>query len=242
MLIYKHYDGKTKTQEAWYNSSMFIYTKFVEDANENKGDLTVVFKTGGTYIYKGVTYNDYLLVLQGGTDASQGKTLNKIVKGKYDYDKLDDTNIGDLQLKMAAVQNQEHFENVKKENTYFISGHRNITEDEFDRNYGIMLMQLIHNEPKPWFVVGDYEGVDIMAQNYLIDVLDYDPERITVYHMFESPRNINPKITNTKGGYKTDEERDMAMTNDSHDDLAFVRDNTKMSGTGQNILRRYMLK
>ena len=57
--------------------------------------------------------------------------------------------------------------------------------------------------------------------------------------MFDKPRNINPKIINTVGGFKTDEERDAAMTNASFDDIAFVRNYTELSGTAQNILRRH---
>jgi hypothetical protein len=53
--------------------------------------------------------------------------------------------------------------------------------------------------------------------------------------------NINPKITRTKGGYQTDEERDSAMTKDSMFDIAFVADNKVMSGTAENILRRFLL-
>lgn len=126
-------------------------------------------------------------------------------------------------------------------NVYFISGHRNITEQEFKSNYAGALMSAA-SEDHSTFVVGDYYGVDIMAQNYLIDVLKINPDRITVYHMLESPRNINQKIVKTIGGFKSDSERDSAMTNASNIDIAFVRDEKKMSGTGENILRRHKLK
>lgn len=124
--------------------------------------------------------------------------------------------------------------------TYFISGHRNITEKEFMENYAPALYLAACE--KSAFVVGDYYGVDIMAQNYLMNSLKIDPDRITVYHMFEAPRNINPKIKNTKGGFKSDSERDAAMTEASDEDIAFVRDPKKWSGTGENILRRHKLK
>ena len=75
-----------------------------------------------------------------------------------------------------------------------------------------------------------------------MDVLNIEPERVTVYHMFESPRNKNPKITKTIGGFKTDDERDAAMTENSFEDIALVRDENKLSGTGKNILRRYKLR
>ena len=60
--------------------------------------------------------------------------------------------------------------------------------------------------------------------------------------MLEAPRNKNKKIINLIGGFQNDEERDAAMTNASCEDIAFVRDNKKISGTGSNILRRYLLK
>lgn len=124
--------------------------------------------------------------------------------------------------------------------TYFISGHRNITFEEFEKNYAKALELAAQEQSN--FVIGDYYGVDIMAQNYLMNSLKIDPDRITVYHMFEAPRNINPKIKNTKGGFKSDSERDAAMTEASDEDIAFVRDPKKWSGTGENILRRHKLK
>ena len=103
-------------------------------------------------------------------------------------------------------------------------------------------MNKIDDIDMPLYVVGDYEGVDIMSQNYLVNNLKVDPKRITVYHMFDKPRNYNSKITNFKGGFNYDEERDAAMTNDSTEDIAFVRDHLQLSGTAMNILRRKLLK
>ena len=80
-----------------------------------------------------------------------------------------------------------------------------------------------------------------MAQDFLLDVLKIEPERVTVYHMFDSPRNANPKVINFKGGFVSDSERDTAMTNASFRDIAFVADNKVMSGTAENILRRFLL-
>ena len=59
--------------------------------------------------------------------------------------------------------------------------------------------------------------------------------------MFDKPRNINPKIMNTIGGFENDEERDSAMTMVSGHDIAYVRNHMEWSGTGQNILRRYLI-
>ena len=240
MLIRKIYNAHTREQRAWYDSSMFYFTSMVEDEFENKGDLTVVFKNGSTYRYKDVRFEDYMLLLAGGTDASNGKTLNKNIKSKYEYEKLDDTNIADLEEELRRLIAEENQKKLDISNTYFISGHRDITDEEFDINYVPILTNLAE-EYDAKFVVGDYYGTDIMAQNFLMDEIGLDPERITVYHMFESPRNINEKITNKIGGFQSDEERDAAMTAASSTDVAFVRDHTKISGTAQNILRRFQL-
>lgn len=237
--IAKYYDKKLLTEKVWHNSSMLKYTEMVEDPNENYGDLTVVFNNGSTYKYKKVSLGDYVYMVSGGLTGSNGKTFNKIIKERgYEYEKLEPMSQEYIDQGYQELLDRENV----KEVTYFISGHRDITEDEFERNYKFALESVVNDVPDSHFVVGDYFGVDIMAQNYLVDVLGIDPERITVYHMFEAPRNINPKIENTVGGFESDRERDAAMTLASSEDIAFVRDNTKMSGTAENILRRYMLK
>lgn len=238
MILKKIYDEETKTQKIWYDSSMIYYTEMVENESENCGNLFVVFKNGQKYVYKDVRFEDYVVFINGGTDASQGKTLNKVIKNKYDYEKIGEADMDALKLEFEK-EKEDEFDVL---HTYFISGHRNITEDEFEINYKPSIEFALYEDPNAKFVVGDYYGVDIMAQNYLVDVLGVDPNKITVYHMFDSPRNKNEKIKNTKGGFTSDEERDAAMTNASSKDIAFVRDNTKISGTGSNILRRYLLK
>ena len=119
---------------------------------------------------------------------------------------------------------------------YFISGHRDISQEEFNKYYKPQLDKAIEDKNKK-FVVGDYYGVDIMTQEYLVSkgLEDY----ITVYHMFDKPRNIASDKISTKGGYTTDDERDSAMTKDSNIDIAFIRKGKEKSGTALNILRRY---
>ena len=90
MILKKIYDSENAVQEIWYDSSMIFYTKMVESKDENKGDLYVTFKNGSVYKYKDVAFEDYLVFINGGTDASQGKTLNKVIKNKYDFEKISD--------------------------------------------------------------------------------------------------------------------------------------------------------
>lgn len=237
MIIKKVYDEKTKTQRAWYDSTMILYSEMVEYDDSNAGDLYIVFKNGTKYKYEGVSFEDYVLLIGGSTDASHGKTLNKIIKSKYEAIKIGTVDVNEINNMLNETDEKENFIST----TYFISGHRNITDNEFEFCYIPLINFALRETENARFVVGDCVGVDIMAQNYLIDIIGINPDNVTVYHMFDSPRNCNPKITNLVGGFQTDRERDAAMTNASFKDIALVRDNTKISGTAENILRRYML-
>jgi hypothetical protein len=238
MILKKIYDEKTKTQKVWYDSTMLLYSEMVENDEENCGNLFMTFKNGTTYVYKNVRFEDYILLLSGGSDASQGKTLNKVIKSNYEYEKLGNADVAKIKAELNKTEEKE----VDISNTYFISGHRDITEQEFELNYKPELDYIVQENKDAKFVVGDYYGADIMAQDYLLDALCIDPDRVTVYHMLEAPRNKNEKVVNLVGGFKSDDERDEAMTNASTYDVAYVRDIKKNSGTAQNILRRHMLK
>jgi hypothetical protein len=113
---------------------------------------------------------------------------------------------------------------------YFISGHLSLTQDEFDTHYKSLIDEaLSHNYS---FVVGDAKGADTLAQKYLFGKTD----RVVVYHMFETPR-YNAGFP-TEGGFQSDEERDIAMTNNSDSDIAWVRKGREKSGTQKNLDRR----
>lgn len=115
---------------------------------------------------------------------------------------------------------------------YFISGHRNVTEDEFIKHYEPILWEKV-NEPDVKFVVGDCQGVDDMAQKFLKAMNIND---VTVYHMFDSPsHNVGFKLA---GGFVSDVDRDFAMTKASDTDIAWVRPGSERSGTAQNLRRR----
>lgn len=236
MILKKVYDNEKHVEKVWFESGSVFYSEFVEHENDNFGELFVTFKNGGTYHYLNVDMiHDYTMFKAGGTDGSHGKALNQFIKKNYQFEKCENK---DIQLLTEEMNKAE--DDTLKFHTYFISGHRNITEEQFEK-YKNVIHSVFVNDPEARFVVGDYHGVDIMAQDFLMDVLEVDTERVTVYHMFDTPRNINPKITKTKGGFQTDSERDEAMTNASYQDIAFVADNKKMSGTAENILRRFLL-
>ena len=117
---------------------------------------------------------------------------------------------------------------------YFISGHLSLTHEEFDTHYKPLIDEaLSHNSS---FVIGDAKGADTLAQNYLFG----KTYKVVVYHMFETPR-YNAGFP-TEGGFQSDEERDIAMTNNSDRDIAWVRKGREKSGTQKNLDRRSDLK
>lgn len=125
---------------------------------------------------------------------------------------------------------------------YFISGHGWLSKEQFDKYYVPVLERVLECDlSNSEFVVGDFRGVDIMAQQWLVD--HGKAEQLTVYHMLDKPRNLATGCEyycniKTIGGFKNDEERDAAMTAASDFDIAFVF--RKNSGTERNIKRRHM--
>jgi len=128
--------------------------------------------------------------------------------------------------------------------TYFISGHCDITEDEFSREYHDKLETAVLSGAN--FVVGDARGVDIMAQKYLSN----RPGRVTVYHLFDTPLNIANPAFKTIGGFQTHDQKDTAMTRNSNADILWIRSEEeqkklygkkyryRISGTEKNLNRR----
>jgi hypothetical protein len=116
---------------------------------------------------------------------------------------------------------------------YFISGHLDVSIQEFMDHYLIPIQrgQVLGDS----FVVGDARGLDLLAQEFL-----RGSNKVTVYHMFESPRN-NYGGYATVGGFKSDSERDEAMTAVSDEDIAWVRPGREKSGTAKNLARRLRL-
>ena len=115
----------------------------------------------------------------------------------------------------------------------FISGHLDLTDAEFNTHYIPKIELAILKGDS--FVIGDAKGADTMAQLYL---MDNAIDNVTIYHMFTSPRNLCCQFFNTKGGFKSDKERDSAMTAESDYDIAWVRPGREKSGTAKNIKRR----
>jgi hypothetical protein len=99
---------------------------------------------------------------------------------------------------------------------YFISGHIDLSEQDFITHYKPLLDKAI--EEKAMFIVGDAAGTDTMAQKYLSEY----KERVLIFHMFDKVRN-NVGGFKTIGGFKDDESRDKAMTLRSTKNILYIR-------------------
>ncbi|QGR53951.1 hypothetical protein [Moumouvirus maliensis] len=138
---------------------------------------------------------------------------------------------------------------------YFISGHTDLTIQQFDQLYKNIIIEAATN-PNNQFIMGNAPGVDYMAQRLLVDILGNNAyNRVTVFHRGDDPGIIADPKLKTKGGFKSHNEKDAAMTMASDIDIAFVRsleeskklygekfNPKRISGTQKNILRRQKLK
>lgn len=118
--------------------------------------------------------------------------------------------------------------------TCFISGHLDLTPEEFDEHYRPRIDEMIERGCR--FVVGDARGADTMAQDHLLSRgCKY---KVMVYHMFDKPRYCAYEWWDKEGGWESDEERDAVMTQSSDVDIAWVRPGREESGTARSLERR----
>ena len=128
--------------------------------------------------------------------------------------------------------------------TYFVSGHRDLTQEEFNEHYIPLIDRVIKEDPWAEFVVGDWEGCDTIFVEYMISKHSYPDIIVTCV---ENPR-IKPfgedlfhycrtysKLCNTY------DECDAFMTQESDFDIAWIRPGKEDSHTAKNIKRRYNL-
>lgn len=131
--------------------------------------------------------------------------------------------------------------------TYFISGHIDLTEDEFREHYEPHLKGLVQ-DTNNLFITGDAQGADEMAVRWLLSQ-GVSPKRITIVHKFDTPRfDVG---VHTVGPFPSHSKKDAYMTHHSDFDIAHVRspeitklmlgekyDPKRISGTQANINRR----
>lgn len=124
-----------------------------------------------------------------------------------------------------------------------ISGHWDLTEDEFQVYYVERIIEALNKGDR--FVMGDCPGCDDLAQFFLIGkkfIADYRDqiENSIVYSMYSKPK-INHGFR-TVYGLRTADRCDEAMTLSSDYDIAWVRPGKENSNTAKNLKRRESLR
>ena len=121
---------------------------------------------------------------------------------------------------------------------YFISGHGDLTFEEFIENYKPLIdAALIENH---LFVLCDFRGCDVLAMEYLKN----KTSNVIILHCFDKPRyypeayNLHSSDWTLTGGFRCDIARDMTATSLTDYDIAWVRKGRDKSGTAKNIKRR----
>lgn len=121
--------------------------------------------------------------------------------------------------------------------TYFVSGHRDLTQEEFEEHYVPLINFIVAEDFYSKFVVGDWEGCDNMFIQYMED--NHTDIPIDIYYV-----DILRVRTGNYNSYrllKCDnyDECDASMTKYSTFDIAWIRPGKEDSHTAKNIKRRY---
>lgn len=235
----KYYDKKTLTERVWHNSSMIKYTEMTEDPDENFGELTVVFNNGATYKYKDVALSDYVLMVGGGLDASNGKTFNKVIKERgYAYERVEP-----LSQEYIDQGFEEYRRKLERRGvTYFVSGPDDFTEQEFD----VIAQKLTAAVDEAGiddtlFVLANSAKFGKRVQEYLIDVLGINPGNITLYKIRDCENYFFYNGVNINDDAESETEMDENMTYWSEHDITILRNwDTELTRESKNILRRYI--
>ena len=102
MLLFSYY-VEDKIDKAWFDSSNIYYAECDESDTQEK-TVRVVFKNGKQYQYNGVSVNDWVMFKNAD---SQGKKLNELFKkAGYEYSKLDDANLDELEKEYVFRTNK----------------------------------------------------------------------------------------------------------------------------------------
>ena len=128
---------------------------------------------------------------------------------------------------------------------YFVSGHRDLTKEEFEKYYIPLIQKVMLYDEDAEFIVGDWEGCDTMFIEYM---LEYKFDVFINVYCVNSPQMIPLKdFVSTEfpnifiNLRNTHDKCDASMTKDSDFDIAWIRPGKENSHTAKNIKRRYNL-
>ena len=133
--IFNYYTNNV--DKTWYDSSNVKYSECIDHDNELK-TLKIVFNNGTQYQYNEVNVNKYLLFRE---DLSQGKALNKYIKGEgYEYEKLENADMENLQKELEFRQKggifisyeDNHFQLKDNKDNVICEKEIELNQDTFD--------------------------------------------------------------------------------------------------------------
>lgn len=128
-----------------------------------------------------------------------------------------------------------------KKKTYFISGHSTIDVKDFMKLYIPLLDAALKEDA--YFVIGDCDGVDAMAQSYLKQRIDEsEHDRVKVFYKGDVPQNFLSMKFMAIGNFVSHTEAAVAMTLCSDEDIVCVDEDKRASLTASNVLRRFTPK
>lgn len=172
-VLRSEYDLETNVDKVWYESSNVIYSEFNEHSDDNFGELYVVFKGGKRYLYRNVSFLNYLnfknAVLN---DGSSGKALNEYIIKNYPGEKVEDVVINDL---IETLNKPD-----PKENTYFIHGDFEFDEFVFQGVYANTINYALDISSDCMFAVMFSDKYGMRSVKYMLDN-EVNPSRIIIY-------------------------------------------------------------
>ena len=189
-VLRNEYDLEKHIDEVWYSSSNVIYSRFEEDEDENKGNLYVIFKGGKQYLYKSVSYRNYLSFKNGITDGSSGKALNEYIIKVYKAEKLEDADLNLIVEKLHSPKPEE--------NTYFIHGNSdNFSEDIFQAYYAPTIDYVLEFVPECKFITVFDDKYGMRSVDYLLNG-NVEPEKISIFLRVSQVEDIGEKYNECK--------------------------------------------
>lgn len=123
MLLKKNVNGDVV--KSFYDSSNLMVSEY----NQRDKNLLITFKNGGAYLYKGVTATDYSRFEMA---ESQGSALNKTIKPKYDFEKVDAVDVEVIQEEIKQIKLDE----LKEYQGIIISAFKGMSDDWDNKNNG----------------------------------------------------------------------------------------------------------
>lgn len=172
-VLKNEYDLERCVDSVWYESTNVIYSEFYEHDEDNFGELYIVFKGGKRYLYKNVSYMNYLYFKNAVfNEGSSGKALNEYIIKNYKGEKVDDASIDDILKRLNETD--------KKDVTYFIHGDGDVDEFVFQGMYANTIDYVTESSSDSRFAVMFSDKYGMRSVKYLLDN-GIDSSRITIY-------------------------------------------------------------